>query len=136
MLPKDHFKDKPLLSKIDIHCDILGNLGNNYYSLGEMEKAIRYYEKALEITQEIGDKRNKGRWIGCIGLAYRALGEMRKAIEYHEKALKIAQEIGDRQNEGKSLGNLGAVYYDLSEWKRAIDYYEAAREDCSSGTEK
>lgn len=126
VLPKDHFKDKPLLSKIDIHCDILGNLGNNYYSLGEMKKAIRYYEKALEITQEIGDKRGEGIRLGSLGLAHLALNEISKGIELCEKALKIAQGIGDRRNEGIWFGNLGNAYYTQDDVKKSIEYYGKA----------
>ncbi len=31
-----------------------GNLGNAYKDLGQLEKAIEYYEKALSIDREIG----------------------------------------------------------------------------------
>src|SRR3972149_5413383 len=71
VLPKDHFKDKPLLSKIDIHCDILGNLGNAYYTLDDVKKSIEYYGKALKIALEIGDRQSEGEWLGGLGNAYR-----------------------------------------------------------------
>ena len=34
----------------------LGNLGNAYADLGEPRKAIEYYEQALKIAREIGDR--------------------------------------------------------------------------------
>jgi len=39
---------------------MLLDLGNAYYSLGEMRKAIEFHEKALRIAQEIGDKNKEG----------------------------------------------------------------------------
>ena len=48
----------------------LGNLGLAYHDLGEMKKAIEYYEQALKIAREIGDRRNEGNWLGNMGLAY------------------------------------------------------------------
>ena len=35
----------------------VGNLGNAYAHLGEVEKAIGYYGRALVISREIGDPR-------------------------------------------------------------------------------
>ncbi|MBI4223021.1 MAG: tetratricopeptide repeat protein [Planctomycetes bacterium] len=126
VLPKDHFRDKPLLKEIRVHAGILGNLGNVYRVLGKVSEAIRYYEKALEITRKIGDRRNEGATLGELGNAYSCLGDTRKAIEYYERALKIAQEIGDRQGEDARLGNLGIAYSNLGDVKKAIVYYEKA----------
>ena len=35
---------------------LLGTVGKAYAGLGEVEKAIGYYEQALVITREIGDR--------------------------------------------------------------------------------
>ena len=37
----------------------LGNMGLAYSDLGETKKAIEYYEQALKIAREIGDRREK-----------------------------------------------------------------------------
>ena len=104
----------------------LGNLGLAYSALGEVGRAIEYYEAALAIAREIGNRRGEGNHMGYLGLAYRALGEVGRAIGYNEQALAIAREIGDRRNEGNSLGALGAAYGDLGEVGRAIEYHEEA----------
>jgi tetratricopeptide (TPR) repeat protein len=126
VLPNDHLKDDQVLKSKKTHCLVIGYLGNVYCSLGEVIKAIEYYEKALKIAQEIGDKQGEGTWIGNIGTAYSDQGEVKKAIEYYEKALKIAQEIGDKQSEDTWLGNLGNAYRSLDEMNTAIEYYEKA----------
>ena len=104
----------------------LGNLGLAYAALGEVRRAIEYYEQALTIAREIGDRRGEGNDLGNLGLAYFALGEVRRAIEYYEQALAIAREIGDRHGEGNDLGNLGNAYAALGEVRRAIEYCEQA----------
>jgi len=73
----------------------LGNLGLAYSGLGQVEKAIEYYEKALVIAREIGDRRGEGANLGNLGNAYRNLGQVEKAIEYYEQSLMIGREIKD-----------------------------------------
>ena len=73
----------------------IGNLGNVYRFLGQVEMAIEYYQNALVIAREIGDRRNEGIWLGNFGNIYRNQGQVKKAIECYEKAMDIGKEIKD-----------------------------------------
>lgn len=95
LLPDDHFKDEPILKEKQTHGAVLGNLGNAYSHLGEPRKAIEYYEQALKISREIGDRRGEGNRLGNLGLAYSHLGEPRKAIEFLKQSLAIGKAIED-----------------------------------------
>ena len=64
--------------------------------------AIKFYEQALLIDREIGDRRGEGAALGNLGIAYATLGETRRAIKFFEQTLFIDREIGDRRGEGKS----------------------------------
>ena len=126
VLPEDHLNDKPLLDDISNHGSVLGNLGNAFSHLGEVEKAIEYYKQALAISKEIGDRRGEGNRLGNLGLAFSHFGEVEKAIEYYEQALAISKEIDDRRGEGDHLGNLGVAFSYLGEVEKAIEYYKQA----------
>jgi tetratricopeptide (TPR) repeat protein len=89
----------------------LNNLGLAYAGLGEVCKAIKFYEQALVIDREIADRRGEGDALGNLGSVYLALGNARKAIEFYEQALVIDREIGNRYGEGLAVGNLGLAYY-------------------------
>jgi tetratricopeptide (TPR) repeat protein len=102
------------------------NMGNAYASLGQVEKAIEYHQKALVIDREIGDRRGEGNDLGNLGIAYRSLGQVEKAIEYYKQALVIQREIGDLRGEGADLGNLGIAYRSLGQVEKAIEYYQQA----------
>jgi len=102
------------------------NLGSAYWSLGEARRAIEYYEEALAIRREIGDRRGEGSALTGLGLACCALGEARRAIGLFEQALAISREIGDRRGEGHGLGNLGSAYWSLGEVRRAMEYHGGA----------
>lgn len=115
-----------LLKRKEICVVIFGGLGMAYRANGKTRKAIEYYEKALEIDQEIEFRLVEGIHLGYMGLAYYDLGEPKKAIECYEKALKIAQELGYRRKEVDNLGYMGLAYNDLGESRKAIECYEKA----------
>jgi tetratricopeptide (TPR) repeat protein len=127
ILPKDHLKDDPILSDIQIHGHVLGSTGIAYSAMCEERKAIEYYEKALKIFQKIGDKQGESASLGNLGRAHIVLGKPKGAIVYYEKALRIAQEVGDKRSEGTRLGNIGNAYNNLGEYGMAIVYYERAK---------
>ncbi len=104
----------------------LGNLGIAYSALGQVERAIEYYQQALTIAREIGDRGGEGNTFGNLGNAYSNLGQVERAIEHYQQALAIAREIGDRRNQGAWLGNLGNAYRALGQVERAIEYYQQA----------
>ena len=95
-------------------------------ALGETRKAIEYYEQALAIVREIGDRRGEGANHGNLGLAYATLGETRKAIKYHEQALKIFREIENKRGEGTALWNMSLALDKLGQRAKAIDCAKAA----------
>jgi tetratricopeptide (TPR) repeat protein len=104
----------------------VANLGLAYQNIGEVHKAIEYFEKALGLDRENNDRKGEGADLGNLGGAYATLGDASKAIEYYEQALAIDREIGDRKGEAADLTGLGNRYVDLGDAHRAIEYYEQA----------
>ncbi len=150
VLPKDHFKNKILLtgrtthdsvlqelgnatigyinklSAYRIHGYVLHELGNTYYAMGQLERAKLYHEQFLNIARAFFDSRGEGAALGNLGNFYDNVGEVEKAIEYHKQALEIARKIEDKGMEGNNLGNLGIVYMKLGKVDKAIEYCEQA----------
>ncbi len=124
---------------IALHERLQGNIGDKFSRLrslnslalasnaiGQVRKAIEFYEAALPLTRELNNKQAEGAILCNLGIAYKNLGEVRKAIPYYEQALQIDREIGDKRGEGADLGNLGIAYKNLGEVRKAITYYEQA----------
>ena len=108
---------------MDAKCGIVGEI---LFKISEYETAVDFYEQALNLAREIGDKQSEGRWLGNLGNTHYFLGNYQKAIDYYQSALNIAKEIGDKQGEGSWLGNLGLAYDSLSDHPKAIGYDEQA----------
>ena len=108
--------------------NILNNLGNCYYSLGEYQEVIACYKKSLNIA-----RKSKNRWgiansLNNIGSCYHLLENHKRAIKYFEKSLKIKEKIGNQLGITTSLQNLGNCHYSLGEYQEALTYYEKSLE--------
>jgi tetratricopeptide (TPR) repeat protein len=90
------------------------------------QRAVRYYERALRIAREIGDRRGEGSHLGNLGNAWRCLGELSQAIDLLEQALSTIRDIGDRRNEGFHLANLGMAYQALGRVQAAQQCWQQA----------
>ena len=45
---------------------VLGNLGAGHYAMGDLDRALRYYTRSLELTEASGDHRTRGNALGNI----------------------------------------------------------------------
>mgnify|MGYP000293313587 CR=1 FL=1 len=102
----------------------LNQIGNSYNYLGNYGRAIDYYQQALVISREIGDRGGEGAALGNLGNAYFSLGQYERAIDFLQQALVISREIGNRRGEGCDLGSLGNAYNSLGQYERAIDFLQ------------
>ena len=60
-----------------------------------MERAIEYYEQALSIAKEIGNRRGEGIWLNNLGVVFKDLGKYDLALACYLLAKKIRMEIKD-----------------------------------------
>jgi len=102
----------------------LGRLGNAYVALGQIERAVNLYDKAVTISHEINNLQSKSIWLSRLANAYCDLGQIERAIKLQDEALTIDRDIGERAGEGFHLGNLGRFYFYLGQIGRAIEFYE------------
>jgi tetratricopeptide (TPR) repeat protein len=81
-----------------------------------------YYNQALPIWRETGNRIGEGMALNDIGRAYADMGQPRKALEYSEQALPIWRETGTRRGEAMTLNNMGRDYSNLGETGKALEY--------------
>jgi len=86
--------------------------------------ASDYWERSLEIAEELGDRRGMRHSLYNIGLLYNNKGDYEKALDYYERSLAIKEEIGDKRGMGISLNNIGIVHADKGDYKKAEEYLE------------
>lgn len=105
------------------------NLGLIYLA-SDPDKAIEYYEKALNTYKEIHNTNHPKMAIANtnLGIAYNQLKLFGDAINYFETAQKIWEKIypNGHPNQSIVLRNLGRAYALQKNPKAAIDYYKQA----------
>ena len=103
---------------------LLGNGRPRLPRLGQVEKAIGYYEQRLVIAREIGDRRGEGNALGNLGIGLRRFGQVEKAIGYYEQA--VGHRPRDRRPPGRGQRprEPGHCLRRLGQVEKAIGYYE------------
>ena len=88
--------------------------------------AKEFYDKAINLTVQTGDRKIEADTSGEFGKLLLELSEYNKAKDYIERALTIRKEIGDKHGEAKAYGNLGLTFHYLCEYAKAKEYIEKA----------
>ena len=75
---------------------ILNNLSNNYYALGQYDKAKQYSNEALRMRQELlKDHRDTAKSLFDLGMVHKEKGELQKAKECLERSQTIQEKMLD-----------------------------------------
>ena len=112
--------------------DAYNNIGVVYDYLGDYDKALEYYNKALKISKAVlgENHRDTAMSYGNIGVVYDNLGDYDKALEFKNKALEIQKDVlgENHPDTAMSYGNIGNVYHNLGDYDKALEYYFKALE--------
>lgn len=106
-------------------CNVLHDMGQAYYLLGERQKELAVYEQALALRREINDRKGEAATLRQICDAHNLLNEKQKALTVCAQALQIQREVEPRSNEAALLYQLlGTLYSSLGSEEAAFDYYQ------------
>ncbi|AEF80439.1 tetratricopeptide repeat protein [Leadbettera azotonutricia] len=121
-----NFSDRPSSDKVTCY----HNIGVGYAFMGEYQKALEYYQKALGIRESFLGKDHPETAASYlnIGAVYADIGEYQKALEYCQKGLNIRETIlgKDHPEIAASYNDTAAVYAGMEEYPIAFDYYQKA----------
>lgn len=113
-------------AKVCVHT--YGYLGMAFSDKGNFSTSLTNFFKALNIAEELNDKKTIASNSGNIGSVYGRIGEFDKALEYFFKALKIGEETKNKKTIANNLGNIGNIYDYKNDFPKALEYYFKALE--------
>ncbi|WP_338766869.1 tetratricopeptide repeat protein [Bernardetia sp. ABR2-2B] len=119
-------KDTDKNSKKELIADISKRIGDVHRNLKNEDKAIEYYQRALELYQELNIKQGKASTSNSLGILYSDQGNPQKALEFYRKTLQLCREIGYERGVSFTLNNIGYELFVLKNYDSAFYYYEDA----------
>lgn len=106
--------------------DLYKMYGVMKYFIGEHDKALQYYFKALHLYQQKGDLRGTASVYNEIGTLYKKNNRLNEAQEMFDNAYTIALNMRDTIAMATSLNNGGIVYEMRNDLNTAILQYNKA----------
>ena len=100
--------------------------------MGEYDRALNFYNKALKIRLKVYGYRHADTGVSFnnLGLIWMDKGDYNKATEYLNKGLEISFKVYGKfhPDTGACFNNLGLVWNNRGEYDNAITSYENALE--------
>lgn len=75
--------------------DRLFKQGVEYYQTSQFKVALKTWQQALGLYQEIGDFQGEANVLSNLGVALQSLGQYQQAIEQYQQSLVVQRESGD-----------------------------------------
>lgn len=100
--------------------------GSSYFKNGKAKQSIETLNKALIISNELGDDIGKTLILGWLGVVYLETDQALRSVEYFNEALTLSRGIDDKKEEGTNLVNLGKAYQNLDDMQNAVDCFKKA----------
>jgi len=97
---------------------------------------LRYYNLALPLQQQVGNKGGEAAILNNMGTAYSSLGEKEEALHYYNLALLLVQKVGDRWHECTALANLSRLHLGQGQRDAAAYAGQAVALACEIGHPK
>lgn len=100
--------------------------GRAYVQLGEVRKALPYFEETIRLAHELEDVRLEAGAETFVGGIRDVLGDIGQALNHYDRALKLSRQTGSKLTEASALNNIGKIFGDSSDWQKSLDYYRQA----------
>jgi tetratricopeptide (TPR) repeat protein len=91
-----------------------------HHHRGDWQAALDYYQRALPVYREVGDRAGEATTLNNIGGVHNDWGDGQTALVYYERALPISREVGDRAGEAVTRYNMAIVYRDTGRLMEAV----------------
>ncbi len=110
----------------DLHkrqVEIYGIVGKRYRNKSDFGVALYFYQKAIEIANQMEDEKLKAYLKGDMAVVFRRIDDNAKALNLHFQALEWAETAHDTFLILTSNNGIGNVYINYNNMPKAIEYF-------------
>jgi len=105
---------------------VQNNLGNAYWKMGDLSRAIELYTRSLQYAEKQNDSSSMASGEINVGLIYKDLRDTARAQEHWERALRISERINDPNGIALACTNLGTSVRDPNDTAAIVFHRRAA----------
>jgi tetratricopeptide (TPR) repeat protein len=132
---KDACQIKNKLFGGDLHKEIAilnHNIGVCYDEMGEVESAIRYKKRALDIRNRLGDLKEVIKCLNGLANTYEKMGDLEKMVHYDKLSLDVKKKVYIKDINNPDIAErlylLGIGAFKLKNWLYSVECFEQAYE--------
>lgn len=107
---------------------VLGSLGNEYWILGEYDKAIEILEEAAELSNDVLNPERLGTIYWMLSASYQAQGDTGRAKRYALHAIQSFEEVGNKRQASYVHNRLGRAYIQSDQLEDAEAHLRVAHD--------
>jgi len=104
----------------------LYNIGNIYLDMGDYQKALINFDKALSVHKKNNDAHGILNCLNSVAGVYYQQGNYPLSLEYYNESLQVAKNAKDSIGIFQSLNNLGNLYRLQNLNDKALNFYNKA----------
>lgn len=102
------------------------SLGEVYYSLSNVKKAMDYFGRALSLWKAVGDRKGEALASLNMGYMYHNFGDLKAAEEHYDRSLSLWIAASDKRGEALTRTAMGGRHSFLGEQQKALDLHNEA----------
>ncbi len=103
-----------------------GRLGNIARNRGDYGEAARQYQRALDISERLGDQASMGNSYHGLGNVATARGDYDEAARQYQRSLDIKERLGDQPGAAGIYHQLGVLAQERGDYDEAARQYQHA----------
>src|SRR5207237_10634316 len=97
----------------------LNNIGLVHKTLGDNQKALDFFNQALELRRDVNDGPGEGVTLSDLGSLYAQVGEEQKALDLYRKSLQLSRAGIDKSTESSTLLRIALINVKCGEQQEA-----------------
>lgn len=109
---------------------VLYNFGTIHRAAGELEQAIAYFKRDLEVCTATSDEAGAAETLNTLALTYAEMGKPAEAEELQRRALDVFTRIGNPHKVSMVLNDLAITVRRRERYEEALELHEQDVEVC------
>jgi len=124
----DSLHTKLISTKGIERANILREIGVIHHYDANLNEALEYYQKSLEIYKELDYKEGIAQSLINIGVICENWEDYAEALQYYQRSLEMCKELDYKEGIAHSLINIGNINCELGDYAEALEYYQRSLE--------